>query len=91
MGYVSTVRRLLNACDIVVPTFQFQTSGLAGLQGASLAGTPSARTSSKPTTPKPIQKGGAVDELSTESQILGAAVFAIIGGGVMKAVVDNLI
>jgi hypothetical protein len=68
-----------------------QGAGLAGLQGASLAGTPSARTSSKPTTPKPIQKGGAVDELSTESQILGATVFAIIGGGIMKAVVDNLI
>ena len=30
-GYVSTVRRLLNAGEIVVPTFQ--TSGLAGLQG----------------------------------------------------------
>jgi hypothetical protein len=30
-GYVSKVRRLLNAGEIVVPTFQ--TSGLAGLQG----------------------------------------------------------
>ena len=30
-GYVSTVRGLLNAGEIVVPTFQ--TSGLAGLQG----------------------------------------------------------
>ena len=30
-GYVSTVQRLLNAGEIVVPTFQ--TSGLAGLQG----------------------------------------------------------
>jgi hypothetical protein len=30
-GYVSKVRRLLNASEIVVPTFQ--TSGLAGLQG----------------------------------------------------------
>jgi hypothetical protein len=30
-GYLSTVRRLLNAGEIVVPTFQ--TSGLAGLQG----------------------------------------------------------
>jgi hypothetical protein len=66
-------------------------AGLAGLQGPILAGTPAARTSSKPTSPKPIQKGGAVDELSTESQILGATVFAIIGGGIMKAVVDNLI
>jgi len=64
-------------------------AGLAGLAGAPAA--VPARTSSKPTTPKPIQKGGAKDELSTESQILGAAVFAIIGGGIMKAVVDNLI
>ena len=30
-GYVSTVQRLLNAGEIVVPTFQ--TSGLAGFQG----------------------------------------------------------
>jgi hypothetical protein len=45
----------------------------------------------KPTGPKPVQKGGARDTLSTESQILGATVFAIIGGGIMKAVVDNLV
>jgi hypothetical protein len=37
------------------------------------------------------QTGGAREELSTESQILGATVFALIGGGIMKAVVDNLV
>ena len=51
-------------------------------------------TSPRPQTPPPPkvnQGGGARDELSTESQILGATVFAIIGGGIMKMVVDNLV
>lgn len=40
-----------------------------------------------------VQKGGSRDDLSlsTESQILGATVFAIIGGGIIKSVVDSLV
>ena len=36
------------------------------------------------------QKGGARDELSTEAQILGATVIALIAGGSLKGLVDYL-
>jgi hypothetical protein len=88
-----------------VGAIQGQAAGLLGQAGnpASLlgqAGNPARVTPAglagavlppKPTGPKPVQKGGAIETLSTESQILGATVFAIIGGGIMKAVVDNLV
>jgi len=43
----------------------------------------------RPLEPKPIsQHGGSQDEMSVESQILGATVIAILGGGLVKAFVS---
>ena len=54
-------------------------------------GTPSGNNSNNG-DPRPVQGGGARDEgLSTESMVLGATVAALIGGGALKYVIDNLV
>jgi hypothetical protein len=41
--------------------------------------------------PRPHQVGGSRNEMSVESQILGATVVAILGSGVMKLLVESMI
>ena len=45
----------------------------------------------KPTKPKPVaMKGGAREDLSLESQIMGVSIVALIAGGSLKGIVDYL-
>jgi len=65
----------------------------AGLLGAAKAGPvlgASAGLLGPGATKMPKQTGGARDEITVESQILGASVAAIVGGGSIKFLVDYL-
>ena len=48
------------------------------------------RMSNTQPTPTPGQKGGSRSELSSESQILGATVIALVAGGSLKGLIDYL-
>jgi len=56
----------------------------AGISGGGTGAVKALQTLAKP------QGGGARDELSTEAQILGATVIALIAGGSLKGLVDYL-
>jgi hypothetical protein len=58
---------------------------------ASVAASLGLRRPPKPTTPKPVaMKGGAREDLSLESQIMGVSIVALIAGGSLKGLVDYL-
>ena len=71
-------------------------AGLEGLKGASaglegLKGASAGLEGLKGASVKPNQTGGALPDLSVESQILGASLAAIIGGGAVKLLIDYIV
>jgi hypothetical protein len=80
------------AASLGVPTQASVAASLGVPTQASVAaslGVPSLPP--KPTKPKPVaMKGGAREDLSLESQIMGVSIVALIAGGSLKGIVDYL-